>query len=353
MKKTGQMRTHPPRHMIYLFICMAACLIFTACSPAVSEAVSDMPAITPSEEETIMDTTPYTSYLMAYFTGGAEEIYFGISKDGYNWKSVNHSKAVLKSAVGTTGARDPFIIRSEDGSKFWLLATDLCINKSKDWWQAQCNGSRSMLIWESEDLITWSEPRLVEMCDETFGNLWAPEATYLPELKQYAVYWASRNSTDNYGKLRLWYSLTPDFVTFSEPEVWIDYPYDTIDTTVIRDGDTYYRFTKYERERRVILESTKEFFGTWTEIGSPSLLEQVGVEGPSCYRLLDKDRTPSSNFCLLLDAYGSTGYYIMDTLDISGGEFTKKMGYSLSKPVPRHGSVVYITDEEYERLLNR
>src|SRR5205807_1560735 len=46
---------------------------------------------------------------------------------------------------------------------------------------------------------------------------------------------------------RMMYATTRDFRTFSAPRVWADPGYSVIDSTVIRDGDTYYRYTKDER----------------------------------------------------------------------------------------------------------
>ena len=41
-------------------------------------------------------------------------------------------------------------------------------------------GSHYMMIWESEDLVNWSEQRMVKVAPKTGGNTWAPEAIYDP-----------------------------------------------------------------------------------------------------------------------------------------------------------------------------
>lgn len=298
----------------------------------------------------------YDAYLMAYFTGAKESIYFAYSEDGISWRSLNNGKSVLDSNIGTKGARDPFLLRSNDGSKFYILATDLAINISKDWWAAQSAGSKNIVIWESEDLVNWTKPRLAKVGTDTSGCVWAPEATYLPEIGKYAVYWASRTSNDNYSKQRIWYSLTEDFITFSDPKIWIDLSHDVIDTTVIYSEGYYYRFSKYEGKSCVILEKSKDFFGEWESVSSPSLISQSGVEGPFCYSLLPKDKTEEANYVLLLDNYGGSGYYIMNALSLDEAVFTKKKGYSMADPKPRHGSVIWITKEELigvkEKWLN-
>ncbi len=74
----------------------------------------------------------YAGYLFVYFTddegqGGGEEIYFSLSQgnDPLHWRELNGGKPVLTSKLGEKGVRDPFIIRSPQGDKFFLLGTDL------------------------------------------------------------------------------------------------------------------------------------------------------------------------------------------------------------------------------------
>lgn len=45
-----------------------------------------------------------------------------------NWDDLNDNNPVLTSTLGEKGVRDPFIIRSPEGDKFYLIATDLKIN---------------------------------------------------------------------------------------------------------------------------------------------------------------------------------------------------------------------------------
>ena len=91
-----------------------------------------------------------------------ERIYFGLSEDGLNFSSLNDEKPVLESKLGTHGLRDPFIIRSHEGDKFYLIATDLTVAgvtqdgvtyPGQGWGENQTNGSQSIMVWESEDLV--------------------------------------------------------------------------------------------------------------------------------------------------------------------------------------------------------
>ena len=139
--------------------------------------------------------------------------------------------------------RDPFILRSHEGDKFYLIATDLSIYYNGDWGRAQTAGSNSLMVWESTDLVNWSEQRMVEVsADIGAGCTWAPEATYDKETGEYVVYWASKTPDDNYSKQRIWYAKTRDFYSFTEAQVMIDNADTTIDTTILKENGWYYRY---------------------------------------------------------------------------------------------------------------
>ena len=109
----------------------------------------------------------YTDYFFAYFAGegysDGEQIYFASSQGGLNWDDLNNNEPVLTSTLGEEGVRDPFIIRSPEGDKFYLIATDLKIYGNGDWNAAQNSGSQSLMVWESTDLVNWSDQRMVEV----------------------------------------------------------------------------------------------------------------------------------------------------------------------------------------------
>lgn len=292
---------------------------------------------------------------------GEEEIYFATSHDGINWKELNGGKAVLESTMGTKGLRDPFIIRSAEGDKFYLIATDLRIGTDWNWGASQTSGSQAIMVWESEDLVHWSDQRMVTVSDSIgAGCTWAPEAFYDDVTGEYIVFWSSKVSSDNYAKQRLYYCKTRDFRTFTKPEVWIDRAVSTIDTTVTKGTDGYYyRFSKNEgsgtvdgesvAERTVFLQRARTLLGNWENIASSSLKSQGGVEGPTCFKF-NKDDSETDKWCLLLDNFGGGGYYPLTTEDLSQGEFTKISANLPSKP--RHGTIMNITSEEYDAVMS-
>lgn len=52
--------------------------------------------------------------------------------------------------------------------QLFVLATDLDIRKTT-WADAQTNGSRGILVWESGDGVSWSEDSLIEVMPATAG----------------------------------------------------------------------------------------------------------------------------------------------------------------------------------------
>lgn len=314
----------------------------------------------------------FSAYLFAYFKGEGlaqgEQIYFAVSKDGFHWTDLNEGNPVLTSTLGEKGLRDPFIMRSAEGNRFFIIATDLKIYGNNDWTAAQTKGSKSIMVWESSDLIHWSDQRMCQVAPQGAGCTWAPEAIYNEETHEYVVFWSSKipgsqNVPNNDNTHRVYYCTTKDFKTFSDTKVWIELKnqngatISVIDATAIKVGDTYYRFKKNEATQAhksgmpsggkyIIMEQSKSLLGTWTEINS-DMSKISGVEGPTCFKLNGENK-----WCLFLDDFGGKGYYPLVSTDLSSGKFTQLNSSDYSLPsVMRHGSVINITEEEYYGLL--
>jgi hypothetical protein len=279
-----------------------------------------------------------------------EQIYFALSSDGRNWTALKNGEPVLTSPVGEKGVRDPYLIRAHDGKGFYLIATDLSIHLNPEWKRAAQAGSRSIVIWESADLVAWSEPRLVQIAAEDAGCTWAPEAVYDEETGDYLVFWASTNRRDNFGKFRIWAARTKDFRSFGEPFVYIEKPTAVIDTTIVRDGVRYYRFTKDEQHKAITCETSERLLGPWNVVEAFSLAKLVGYEGPECYLVEPAAEGRPPTWCLILDHYTKgQGYKPFVTHDLAGGNFAPGAGFSFPFHF-RHGSVLPLSAAEYTRL---
>ena len=311
-------------------------------------------------------------YLFAYFTGEStqdtEQVHFAVSRgnDPLHWDELNGGRPVLKSKYGETGVRDPFIMRSPEGDRFFLVATDLQINDGRGWDQAMRHGSRYLEIWESTDLVTWSDQRHVLVSDATAGMTWAPEATYDPVIGAYVVYWASNlyaaGDRDHTGATypRMMYSTTRDFRTFTTPQVWNDPGRGVIDSTVLKEGDHYYRFTTDENvigscARDIVLERSKDLRavdlpGTgprnW-ELVDDCIRTGVGtdwVEGPTAFKSND-----GSKFYVFLDETPRRGYLPFVTDSLAEPNWRIPEDYQLPAK-PRHGTVLPVSKAELDRL---
>ncbi|MET7602857.1 family 43 glycosylhydrolase [Streptomyces avermitilis] len=316
-----------------------------------------------------VNASKYAGYLFAYFTGegtaDGEQIRYALSRgnDPSHWRELNAGKPVLTSDLGEKGLRDPFVIRSPKGDKFFLIATDLKMyrNSSGSWDQVQRHGSRSIMIWESTDLVHWTDQRLVKVAPDRAGNTWAPEAYWDDTLGAYVVFWASKlyadDDPDHTGSTynKMLYATTKDFRTFSEPKVWDDPGYSVIDSTVIKNKGSYYRYTKDERdpsssspcskfitgEKSTSLTSTTYDFVSDC-IGSGSIDRG---EGPTVFK-----SNTENKWYLFIDEYGSRGYVPFETTDLDSGKWTMSTDYQLPAS-PRHGTVMPVTRAEYDRLL--
>ncbi|MFF7526826.1 family 43 glycosylhydrolase [Streptomyces pseudovenezuelae] len=311
----------------------------------------------------------YAGYLFAYFTGegtaDGEQIRYALSRgnDPLHWRELNQGKPVLTSTTGEKGLRDPFVIRSPKGDRFYLIATDLRMyrNSSGSWDDVQRHGSKSVMIWESTDLVHWTDQRLVKVAPDNAGNTWAPEAYWDDSLGAYVVFWASKLYADDdpghtgstYNKML--YATTKDFRTFSAPKVWDDPGYSVIDSTVVKYKDTYYRYTKDERDPTSSSPCAKFITGekstSLTSTKYDLVADCIGSgamdrgEGPTVFR-----SNTEKKWYLFIDEYGGRGYVPFETTDLDSGTWTPSTNYQLPAS-PRHGTVLPVTQAEYDRLL--
>lgn len=296
----------------------------------------------------------YAGYLFAHFTGESatgEQIYLASSQDGLHWKDLNDGAPVLLSDIGEKGVRDPYILRSQEGDKFFILATDLRIASGKGWGEAQQNGSKWLIIWESTDLVNWSQPRMAEVAVPEAGYAWAPEAIYDEKTGEYVVFWASSVQTkDGWQPPDIYYSKTRDFYTFTDPQVYIDRPgtQSIIDTTMIKANDSYYRISA---DGQITIERSDQVLGDWSYIGNLAPIGLTGrdVEGPLIYKFNDRDE-----WNLMVDQYATgRGYLPLLTSDLDSGNFRKltTADYNLDTNRKRHGTVMNITQEEYDAVM--
>lgn len=328
-------------------------------------------APTTSNKHHARQTDTYAGYLFAYFTGNTiegENIFLAASNgnNALDWRELNSGQPVLTSSYGDKGLRDPFIMRSVEGDKFWILATDLSIGGGTTWEASQRNGSRYVEIWESSDLVNWGEQRHVLVSSPEAGMTWAPEALWDANSGVYLVYWASKiyseDDPQHEGTTypRMMYSTTTDFVEFSEAEVWTDF--DRIDSTALEKEGVYYRFSKDNgaetgtgctdivEEKSTNLRAVQPPADSWPVVKGciGTDLGLGAIEGPTAFKANAGD-VNGEKFYLFVDEYTGAGYTALETENIDNPSWTVSANQNLPAS-PRHGTVLPITQAELDRV---
>lgn len=365
----------------------------------VEVAKKDIDVIVKAKPKSVRDEE-YVGYLFGHFIGeeteNSEQIYFSLSEGGLHFKDLNNEKPVLRSDVGEKGVRDPYICRSFEGDRYFLIATDLSIYHRGGWFKNEqgyydpsTTGSQYLVFWESTDLVNWGEPRLLDVAPTNAGMAWAPEMIYSEETGEYIIFFAS-SIMNTETKLKdkpnaIYYVATRDFVNFSETKILIDNqtdegdkPREIIDTTILRIGSYYYSVSKdgdnEEACGGIRIMKTQDLFdsGSWVkvldldELGLGSIegkaLDNGLLEGPELFIINKADRKnpKSMEYGIIADQYAiGAGYLPIVTTDIedvsnSNNSWTllSEEDYSFDKLKKRHGTIIRITQDEIDRLKN-
>lgn len=288
-----------------------------------------------------------------------EQIYFGLSRDGYNWEAVNGGLPVLWAYYGDKGVRDHTIVRNVHTGKFNILATDLSLaygmrNQYKSsWGEIVVNGSKNLSMWESDDLVNWSEQKLVKVGGVDLGCSWAPDiiaAPFTGDNKEFIVHWSAPH------KGCIYYNTTENFIDFSEPKLL--YQKDdsgVIDSAMYEESGFYYLFVKsLENPVRLILLKSHNITGPWELVSSFDESMAGIIDG--AYEAPTAMKLPDGKWCLFIDYFGvqgsGQGYvpFVADSLEKAN---FKRADTDFSFPYGfKHGTILEITDEEFERVKN-
>lgn len=295
------------------------------------------------------EESPMSAYLFAYFTGNDkrdEAIKFAVSLDGLNYTALNDNCPIIDSRLisETGGVRDPHIIRTEDGKHFYMVVTDMV---SANGWDS----NRGLTLLKSDDLINWT-PSVINIQkrykgQENLKRVWAPQTIYDRDAKKYLVYWSMQHGN---GPDIIYYAYAnDDFTDFIGKPKPLFIPKDKkscIDGDIVYKDGVYHMFYKTEGHGNGIKKATtkKLTSGKWTE--SPDYKQQTdkAVEGAGTFKLIDSDK-----YILMYDVYMNGQYQFTESTDLDN---FKVIDSSISMDFhPRHGTVMQITEDEYNRLL--
>ena len=300
--------------------------------------------------------SPYSHYLFAFFPSNSDEnIYYALSDNGYDYTVINEGKPIFKAEGNTVmgGLRDPHILRGEDG-RYYMVATDM---RSALGWSS----NRGMVLMRSDDLINWTCSTVhfpTRYAGTYFANVtrvWAPETIYDPVAGKYLVYFSilTNDGTVTYDKVFYAYA-NEDFTDLEgEPTYFYDRGGATIDMDIVfneNDG-LYHAFYKNEGSGGICQVTATSLTAPAGQEGSqwsaPSgTLQQTteAVEGAGIFRLIDSD-----DWILMYDCYMNGHYQFCSSPDLFQFTFRKNTATS-GAFTPRHGTVIPITEAEYQVL---
>lgn len=315
-------------------------------------------------------------YLLTTFPVDDEAVFFYLSNgnDHLSYRRLEGpagNGSVLRSTVGTTGVRDSFLIPAQDKSKYWLIATDLKVNDIEgDFNEATRFGSRKMVIWESENLVDWSEAQLTaDIVDSSAGNVWAPEAEWDPLLEAYIVVFSSRfwpeDDPDREGAQppnKLMYVTTTDFVSFSHADDYYYPGFPVIDATFLhvpeQGANVWYRWIKEEQNVNRIFQQRSEsgILGEWTNVGSAPDSERVtfadaysNQEGPLAFQ----DNEDDGLWHLWIDNNSEQRYVPGSAQTLDDMQAWTEDDRSGFPQGVKHGSITPLNAEQYNALEER
>lgn len=331
---------------------LATSLPFAGLSASAADESSNLPKSTSG------------AYLFAYFRNDAkstngENVFYAVSKDGYNYEALNGGVPVASASQGTGHSRDPYIMKAQDGAeyKYYMVATDA--NTTNNY------NNTGLHTWGSDDLITWVELANPQFAtnkgggSKTITNMcWAPEAIWDPVEGKYMVYFAT-NEADSAANesAKIYYSYTADFRNFSEKKVLFAPDYGVIDADITPYKNGYVMMYKKEAESGT---GAKKVWYTFKTGKSPSnsdgeydaanakIFESVSntqAEGPQVFPI-----SGTSSYGVLVDYFSNGGFGFSYTSDFESYTKISADNCSINHLNPSHGCVIPISDMEYYNL---
>ncbi len=285
----------------------------------------------------------YSGYAMAYFTESPTmaaadyNLHLAVSSDGLDWTPLNQNNPVANPTLGSTGLRDPFILRKQNDT-FVVLATDL---KGTDWnYQSQY-----LHVWDSTDLRTFTNYRLLKV-HSLATHAWAPEAVWDAARGQYAVVYSAVTG----GRNVLMVNYTTDFVTASAPQVFFDPGYDAIDGNFVTVNGVNYMYYKNNTNSTLLgTRSTSLNPGSFS-IYTGAITPGRGVEAPQ----IVKSNT-ANVWYMWGDTWSPNGrFFAWQTTDLAGGGWTLLNDRAYTQPLnSKHLGITPITATEMSNLTAR
>lgn len=294
-------------------------------------------------------------YLFSYFsddTTVGQQVKYAVSSDGLNFTPLNAGLPVIASDTISLsgGVRDPHILKCDDGI-YRMVLTDMDMSKGK--WT-----NRGIVMLTSRDLIHWTHstvhfPERYKGKDPALANaVWAPQTIFDPSAGKYMVYFSLHSEKDGpYPVDKVFYAYANDDFTdlATDPLPLFDFDGPSIDSDIVRDDNGLYHlfFNTWgggKTMRRQFVFSDFHDASTWQLYPGHCQPNNMKSEGSSAYQL------PSGDWILCYDCFKDHQFQFCKTSDFKSFELVHAT--DADDPFnPKHGSVVIISDTEYDSLM--
>ena len=310
-------------------------------------------------------------YLYCHMSDRGEWTAYALSRDGLHFHDLIGGDSIFSPARVARiegGTRDAYICRKHDGSGYLMVTTDMCVAKSKQWYNYGIDllTSDDLIHWESttfdfrEGPAIFSDPESPDPYENyaTVARVWAPQIFWNPEYVWpdgrkggYMIYYSLLNPAEEEYD-RMYYSYADEsFTTLTKPRLLFDWGYATIDADInyLASDGLYHMMIKKEGGRPGIFTATAPaLHGPWNEPVEDDYVDFEGnkkCEGVSAFQL-----TGDSTWCVAYIEYSSRPkHYRICKADEYLRNFHSPRDIE-GVDAPQHGSFLRLTEEEYKRL---
>lgn len=333
-----------------LFLLMASVFSFAA------TAVAQQP--NPPGQVTDGSKPVNDAYLFAHMMhGDYGRLYYSVSRDGLHWELLNNGKRIVDDYRG-----HPDIVKGPDDRYF------IAGNEN--------DASPDINIWVSENLIDWKKHSVYTpdlKATPGYANalqrIGAPKLYYDEPSQQFIMTWHTphlegtpEDAERYWASQRTLYVLSKDLKTFQgPPRRLFEWNFGTIDVIIRKVDDTYYAIIKDETYPTLY----------WPTGKTIRIARSASLLGP--YSLPSDPISPNFReapmiipspdgkiWYMYYEQYPGVSYGL-SIADNMNGPWYQASGYTFhsdwdkySLPAKvRHGCMITITLEEYDRLVNR
>ncbi len=302
-------------------------------------------------------------YLYAYYTSyneAGEKLHYAVSSDGINFKVLNKGKTVWnqydyatdelevfpsksENSIISKHARDPYVFKGQD-NKYYILATD------NDTQEQGFNNNSTMLVWKLDKLedIDTTKPWVIDTTNifnvEKVYRTWAPQAIWDSKEKKYMLYFAAKTSES--GMTEMCYTYTEDFKSFTEPNKLLpSADFNNYDGDIIYNSSDglYYMYFTSESDNNISYATSSNCNGPYSNISG--ILADNYSNSPQVHQLSD------GSYILSISPMTGRGQKLLR--GFSAKSFLSTVKTTSDCLYASQGSVIKITNEEYNALINK